>query len=162
MESNNEKVKSIISDVRTCMFITQDLKGKPRPRPMSTNSYDADGNIWFFTDRASDKVNEIKNNPQVILTYSIPADDTFLSINAQAEIVEDLDKKEELFNFFAKAWFPDGHTSPNLALIKIIPDYAEYWDSPDWKVFQLFKMAKAVLTNQKYETEVGEHTKVKL
>ncbi|MBK8392959.1 MAG: pyridoxamine 5'-phosphate oxidase family protein [Saprospiraceae bacterium] len=71
-------------------------------------------------------------------------------------------KKEQLFNFFSKAWFPDGPNSPNLGLIKFVPTEAEFWDSPDWKVFQLFKMAKAVVSGEEYEESKDEHGKVSL
>ena len=162
MNAQHDKVKNIIDKMRTCMFITKSDEGEIKIRPMATNSYDENGNIWFFTDSHSTKVDEVNSDSEVILSYSIPSDDTFLNIKGHAYEVLDPIKKEQLFNFFSKAWFPDGPNSPNLGLIKFVPTEAEFWDSPDWKVFQLFKMAKAVVSGEEYEESKDEHGKVSL
>jgi general stress protein 26 len=57
-------------------------------------------------------------------------------------------------------WFPEGLDDPELALIKVSPVNAEYWDSSSNKMVVLFSMVKAALTGTRYKE--GEHGKLKL
>jgi len=156
-----EKVRSIIEDTPTCMMVTSSPNGMTS-RPMHVAKYDEQSNLWFLTDEDSSKVTEIYNDNEVLLTFSDDSDNHYLSLNGKASIVDDQAIKNELFNVFAKAWFPDGPTSEKLTLIKVDADNAEYWDGSSSKLVQLFKIGKAVLTNQKYESSKETHGAVAL
>jgi general stress protein 26 len=51
---------------------------------------------------------------------------------------------EELWSPLHRAWFPKGLDDPNIALLQVEVDRAEYWDSPSSKVVQLIGLAKAL------------------
>ena len=76
-------------------------------------------------------------------------------------MVEDDAKKKELFSTFAKSWFPGGASDPDLALVAVAIDHADYWDVKTNKAVQLFKMARAALTGIP-PTDMGEHGKVRM
>lgn len=74
--------------------------------------------------------------------------------------MKDKARAKELWNPIYKAWFPDGLDDPNLALIRVDVDQAEYWDSPNSKVVQLAGFVKAIVTGQR--AEGGENEKINL
>ena len=61
----------------------------------------------------------------------------------------------------AKAWFPKGVDDPDIAVITVDVEDAEYWDAPSGKIVVLYAYAKAVVTGHK-PGNVGEHERVSL
>ena len=141
-----EKVWTMIHDVRVCTLVTQTGQGL-RARPMVAvhrDSYHSE--LWFFTPADSGKVQEIQANAQVLLSYSEPADQNYVSIAGQADIVRDRALIAELWREPMRTWFPKGIEDPNLALIRVAPDSAEYWDSPSSAFVYAYGYVKARLT----------------
>ena len=66
-----------------------------------------------------------------------------------------------LWSTLAQAWFPGGADDPDLRVLRVAVDAAEYWDVDTNKMVQLFKMAKAAVTG-KPPVDMGEHREVKL
>lgn len=160
MENNQEnlkKLKELVDEVKIAMLCTSQ-KDHLRSRPMSTAQFDDEGNIWFFTNEHSGKADELTENHQICLSYSFPSRNSYISISGDARIVSDWSKMKELYNPAIKAWFPKGLDDPDLALLKVTPHQAEYWDSSSSKMVILYQMAKAILTGQKYQD--GEHGRV--
>ena len=54
-----------------------------------------------------------------------------------------------------------GPTDPNLALLVVKLQHAEYWDVEESKMVQMFKMAKAAVTGNP-PTGLGEHKEMNL
>ena len=79
-----------------------------------------------------------------------------------ARITKDRAKAEELWNTFLLAWFPKGLDDPNLALLEVDVEKAEYWDSPSSKVVQLIGFAKALATGKRYGEEGTDHQKISM
>jgi general stress protein 26 len=163
MEDNTQDsiktLKSLVDEVRIAMLCTSHGE-HIRSRPMATAQFDEEGNIWFFTDEHSGKTDELSSNHQICLAYSSPSKNTYISITGQASVVNDWQKMKELYNPAINAWFPKGLDDPNLALLKVSPYQAEYWDSSSSKMVTLFQMAKAIITGKKYDE--GEHGKMDL
>ena len=74
-------------------------------------------------------------------------------------MVEDPAKKEQLWSKLAEAWFPDGADDPDLALVEVRIEDAEYWDVKESKVTQLFKMARAAVVSDP-PSGMGQHGEV--
>lgn len=162
MEKYNEgpaKLKELIEDVRVAMLCTRH-EDHLHARPMSTSQIDEHGDIWFFTNEFSGKVDQIEANPQVCLAYSDPGDSTYISVVGNAELVNNEEKMKELWNPILKAWFPQGLDDPKISLLKITPESAEYWDASSSKMVNLFNIVKAAVTGGK--TDVGDHGKINL
>jgi len=159
---NNEKniaiLKEKVEEVRICLFTTLSDKDEFSSRPMATAKVEEDGSIWFFTNEYSLKSTEISKENQVTLGYSSPSDNTYVTINGKAELVDDQVRKEAYFSAPVKAWFPDGIEDPRLILIKVSPATAEYWDGSSSKVVVAFNMIKAIVTGGQYEE--GKHDKI--
>jgi general stress protein 26 len=154
-EKNIKDLKSKIESVRICMLTTLDAQGQFSSRPMGTAKVEDDGSIWFFTNEYSLKSKEISRDNEVSLGYSDPANNTYLYVNGKAELVDDLERKKAYFVAPVKVWFPDGVDDPNLILIKVVPTFAEYWDSSSSKMVVAFQMLKAIITGK--QGDIGEH-----
>ncbi len=108
------------------------------------------------------KVDEVQNEQRVNLSYANPDDSRYVSVSGTARLIRDQRKAKELWNPLYKAWFPQGPGDPNLALLKVSFEKAEYWDAPSGKMVQAFAFAKALATGKRYQPEQGEHNKVEL
>ena len=125
---------------------------------MSTQEFEFDGDLWFFTSDKTHKAAEIKADNRVNVAYSKPDDNTYVSVSGRGEIVKNKAKIEELWSPILKAWFPDGLDDPSLCLLKVAVEQAEYWDAPSSKLVQLFGFVKALATGQ--EADYGENEKM--
>lgn len=153
-------IKERIKDVRVAMMTTVSTDGRLHSRPMSTNTMEDDGTLWFFTKEFSEKVTEISRDNTVSLSYADPSNNTYVAVLGEAQIVHDRRKMEQLWSVFLKAWFPQGLDDPQLTLLKVRPVEAEYWDSSSSKMVVGFNILKAVVTGTEYNE--GDHGKVSL
>jgi general stress protein 26 len=155
-----EKLKERIEDIEICMFSTVEPSGKILSRPMSTRKMDPDGTLWFFTNELSEKVDDVEIYDNVNLAYANVSKQSYVSISGSAEIVKDQMVIDKLWSPILKAWFPRGLEDPNLALIKVIPHSAEYWNASSNKMEQMMNVAKAIMKGKQYES--GEHGQINL
>ncbi|WP_242928090.1 pyridoxamine 5'-phosphate oxidase family protein [Pontibacter vulgaris] len=149
-----------IKDIDIAMMTTVEDDGCLRSRPMRNQTVKEDGVIWFFTGYESGKSHELQNDSHVNLSYSKPDDNLYVSVSGKATLTKDKQKIDELWNPALKAWFPEGKDDPNIGLIKVTIDKAEYWDSPNSAVVHLIGVAKAAITGEQYKP--GENKKINL
>ncbi len=152
-----EKLRELITGIDFCMLTTID-EGHLRSRPMSTQEFEFDGDLWFFTSDNTHKMSEIAKDARVNVAYSKPSDDQYVSVSGRAEMVKDRAKIEELWSPILKAWFPEGLDDPHLCLMKVSVEQAEYWDTPSGKIVQLIGFVKALATGQ--DAGYGENEKI--
>jgi len=150
-----EKLKKIAEDVKFCMLATSDTSNELYGRPMTTMQVEDNGTIWFFTSSHTDIANKAKADDNVCLNYADPGKTTYLTVQGKAELVKDKKKMEELWNPMLKAWFPKGLDEPDIALLKVVPRQAHYWDTDAAKVVVLYSMIKAALTGE--TSDIGKH-----
>lgn len=153
-----EKLNDMIKDIRVAMLTTHDQQGFLRSRPMVTQQAAFDGALWFFTRASGDTSAEIRNNQQVNVSYADHDKSIYVSLSGEAEILQDTHKARSLWNTFVQAWFPNGPEDPDLALLKVTVQQAEYWDSPSSKMIRLFTMLKAAVTGER--PDMGENKKL--
>lgn len=154
-----EKVRALIKGIDICMLTTVEADGSLHSRPMSTQQVEFDGDVWFFTDKETEKARNIAAQPQVNIAYK--HDDTFVSVSGNATISQDRAKMKELWSDILKAWFPKGLEDPSLALIHVSVQSAEYWDNPDGKIMTMLSFVKSVVTGQSMESGENEQISMK-
>ena len=155
-----EHLGGLIRGIKVAMMTTVEQDGSLRSRPMWTHDRDFDGELWFFTKEHSPKVDEVEHDHHVSLAYSDPTKDRYVSVSGRCRLVLDKDKARELWNPTLKAWFPEGLEDPELALLRVSVEKAEYWDTPNSRMVQLAGFVKATLTGQEYRP--GDNEKVTL
>ena len=153
-----EKLKSLLKGARVCMMTTRDARDNLRSRPMVLQETESDGDLWFFTARHSHKVNEIGGDSRV--NIAVIDGHTYISISGNATLVDDRKKAAELWSPAVKAWFPKGLEDPEVFLIKVSIDQAQYWDNPGGVVTTLIAYVESLATGR--QPDVGEHDTVKL
>lgn len=142
-----DKLKSLVNDIVICLFCT-DLKTDDGStcRPMSAIKVCDQGNIWFFSEKDSDKNKAIASDKNVQLFFSHPAKGSYLVVNGEAQIILDKTKIEELWTPVAKIWFKEGKDDSNISIIKVTPTTAYYWDTEGNRMTNFIKMAASVVT----------------
>lgn len=142
-----DKLKTLVDDITICLFCT-DLKTDDGStcRPMSAIKVCDQGNIWFFSEKNSEKNQAIMADKSVQLFFSHPAKNSYLVVNGEAEIISDKVKIEELWTPAAKIWFKEGKDDPNISIIKVKPTNAYYWDTDGNRMINFFKMVASVVT----------------
>ena len=141
----NEKIKGI----RIAMMTTVDEDGTLKSRPMATQDSESDGELWFFTKANAPKVGDVGRDQQVNISYANPGGNTFVSISGTAQLVRDQKKVKQYWKPMLKAWFPDGEDDPELALLKVTVDSAEYWDAPGGIVGKIAVVTKGLASGGK-------------
>ena len=146
--TNDERrhITRLVSDAKVAMLTTTTAEGKQVSRPMGLQEAEFDGDLWFFAYDDSAKVAQIKDTPEVNVSFSDTKNSSWTSIAGRAEIVHDRAKAEELYTPTLRAWFPDGLETPGLTLIKIHADTAEYWEGPDSTVAFVIGTVRAAVT----------------
>ena len=158
-DEKSKKIRELIKDIKFAMLTTIDDDGSLRSRPMATLQCEFDGDIWFFTKADAPKVHEVEHDQHVNVSYAEPDQQKYVSVSGTAMLVRDRSKIEELWNPLFKGWFPEGLDDPQIALLKVSVDKAEYWDSPSSKVVRLVGFLKAVITGKPIDN-LGEHDKI--
>jgi general stress protein 26 len=133
MSDRNDNIRhlaNLIKDVEIAMLTTTQADGKLVSRPLGTQQVEFDGDLWFATGADSEKVAEIKANPRVNVAYASASRNTYVSVSGKASIVADKAKIDELWSPAMKIFFPGGKDDPNLRLIRVRAESAEYWDGP--------------------------------
>lgn len=156
---NLQKLRDMIKDIDFCMLTTIDEQGDPHSRPMSSNGdIDEHGDIWFFTGASSHKVNEVANSPKVNLSFADPKNQQYVSVTGVAKLVRDRSKIDELWRPEFKMWFPKGKDDPEIALLRVSLEKAEYWDSPSSTIGYALSFVSAIVTGK--QPEFGENKKL--
>lgn len=157
---NVRKLADLIKDIRVAMLTTAGDDGSLRSRPMATQQDEFAGVLWFFTKSSAPKVGEVERHREVNVSYAEPGRQHYVSVSGRAEVVRDRDKLRELWHPLLKAWFPQGLDDPDLALVRVEPTRAEFWDAPSSTMVHLVGFVKALATGQTYRP--GENQKISL
>lgn len=149
------KVWEMVKDVEIAMMVTEGDDGHLRGRPMRSVNKEFDGVLWFFASAGSAVVHE---TGKVLLAYSDPSSQNYVSIAGTAEVVKDVAKQKQLWSEPLRVWFPGGAEDPKIALIRVECEGAEYWDSPSSTLVHAYGYLKAVTTGE--PPHPGENDKV--
>ena len=148
--SDYETLWELIRDIKFGMLTHRHANGELHSHPLTTQNQLADegASLYFFISRKSELAQRIQQDGNVNVSYADPDSDSYVSLSGQGVIAEDMAKKEALWSALAKAWFPGGAADPDLALLKVTIDHAEYWDVTESKMVRLARMVKAAITGE--------------
>lgn len=149
------RLSQLIAPMSVAMLTTEADRDTLVSRPMAPLEMDADGALWFFLDLRSAKVEQLR---AVNLTFSDPDHGTYVSVSGRGEVHADQERIDELWTESARPWFPDGPAASELALLKVVPSGAEYWDAPSSKMARLFALAASVAARK--PIGMGRHKKL--
>lgn len=155
----------LIEDIETAMFTTRRSDGRIVSRPMATQKRAEGAHLWFVTDRRSEKVDEIRNEPQVNLAYYKDRTKEWVSVSGRARLVDNRAKIRELYAPDWRAWFGDegGEKAgtpddPRMILIAVDVELAMFLHVNKPQPVVLFEVVKGMVTGKK--PDVGEMEQV--
>ncbi len=142
---NKEQIYDLIKNYDIGMMTNINEDGKLVSHPMTRQGEIKDDVLWFFSKRNSEKTKELKKNSSVNIAF---IGDDYISVSGQAEIVDDVKTKKELWSKGSEAFFDEGPESDEIILLKINIDSLEYWTSGNI-VKNAFEFAKGIVTDKK-------------
>jgi len=157
------RLYELIDDIETAMLVTRRADGSLVSRPMANQERATGADFWFAAEDGSDKVEEIRADPQVNLTYYKDRTREWVSIAGTAEVSNDREKIRQLYKPDWKFWFagiapddPKAGTAedPRIVLIGVRASSARYMTNDKPQPVVLFEVAKAMVTGRR--PEMGE------
>jgi general stress protein 26 len=155
-----KKISEMIKDIRIAMMCTVTPDGTIHSRPMATQDSEFRGELLFLSREESSKTDEIAHQSPVTLNYVDSKNHRFVTLSGYAGLSKDRETIHELWNPLYKAWFPQGEDDPEITVIRVYVDHAEYWEAPANSVIRGYQLLKAAVTSG--SSRVGEHQAVAL
>lgn len=145
----------MVEDLDTAMFTTRRPDGRLVSRPMA-NQVRADGaDLWFVTSEDSEKIDEIKFDPQVNLAYYKDGTREWVSVSGRATLSRDRAKIKELYRPDWKIFFEDeggakdgSEDDPRFVLIGVHIESAVFMEVTKPKPVVLFELAKGFVSGK--------------
>jgi general stress protein 26 len=154
-ETDSDRVWELMKKIAICMLATWDGR-ELHARPMGAYVRREDNAIYFLTDARRHTGDETARYGKVCLSFADTSGQKYVSLAGHAEVSNDRSTVRELWGTPAKAWW-DSPDDPNIRVLKVTPQDAEYWDSPGTTVSYV-KMAAAALTGTR--PDMGDNRKV--
>ncbi len=155
--SDTDRVWELMKKIGFCMLSTHDGEDI-RARPMAPHFKRESNTIYFLTDAASHKDEDVERNPAVGLAFADTGGQKYVSLTGRAAVSNDRQKIKELWSTPAKAWW-DSPDDPSIRVLKVTPKDAQYWDSPGTVVSYVKMLAAAVSDSR---PDMGDNAKVDL
>lgn len=121
------KLLEILQAADTVVLNTCAATGGIAGRPMALADRDDDGTIYLTTAIGSTKAIEIAADPHI--SVSIQTGKGIVVLEGLAKLTQDRDMIAQLWQDSWRVWYPEGQTSPSIAIIVIEPTHATYWDT---------------------------------
>lgn len=155
------KIKELVDKARTCFFTTAITEpGSNGSRPMSVQTVDDEGNLWFLSPNDSHHNAEIARDPAVKLYFQGSAHSDFLLIHGRATITGNREKIKELWEPILKTWFTGGVDDPRITVIKVAPTEGYYWDTKHGMAVAGVKMLVGAITGKTLDDSIEGKLKV--
>ncbi|TZF91562.1 pyridoxamine 5'-phosphate oxidase family protein [Lysobacter lacus] len=129
-DENIRKLHELAKSMHVAMLTTRGEDGRLFSRPLGVQELEFDGDVWFATGLDSEKVREVEGDPQVNVAFASKDNGTYISISGRATVVRDRAEIERHWTPGMAIYFKEGKDDPNLALIRVEAQSAEYWDGP--------------------------------
>ncbi len=122
------RLNELISGIELAILTTIRPDGSLHSCPMAAHGVDPSGVLWFISGSNTEKVEAARSNQRVNVSFADHAAQRYVSVSGFCELVRDHVKAKELWNPTYTSWFAGGLDDPNLILMKIAVQQAEYWD----------------------------------
>lgn len=153
-----ERLNAMIDSVEIAMLTSVGKDDTLHSRPMTVQAVQDDGTVWFFTSRTASAAYESKENCRVNVSYVDAKRSVFISISGTASLSDDREKMAHLWDPRLSAWFPKGLDDPDLRLLCVEIESAEYWDVTQNALALLAGFARKAITGK---TEgIGTHERI--
>ncbi len=127
-QQRHKNIRELIADHTVVGFITIGEDGKPNCRAMMTQEAEPDMDLWFATRLDSEKVDELRKNPNVGLYYYNAETWAYVTIGGTVEVIKDSARFKKYWKEEWRRWFPNGPDDPAAVLLKVDAEVVTYED----------------------------------
>ncbi len=131
------KLNELIQGISTAILTTVRPDSSLHSRPMASQPIDDSGAFWFLTGSNTEKVEAVRTIQRVNLAFLDHAANRYVSVSGFCELVRNSAKAKSLWKPEYKTWLPGGLEDPDLVLMKIVVQEAEYWDPSQGRMVEL-------------------------
>ena len=140
MTYRSDEVGLILNQFKETQFVALATFDGMRPRVRPMTLIYLDRRFWMVTSTSSNKVTQIKQNPNVEFTYQFSEndEDCCIRILGKAEIIKDKNTKTSIakrIGFFSNHW--SSPEDPDYTLLEVLPDELQYVSPAGMKQFRL-------------------------
>jgi len=151
-----EDLYKLIDGIQVCMLTSRREDGYLVSRPMGTQSHMDGVDLWFVTNTASHKLDELNFDPHVNLAYYKNHTGDWVSVSGTAKICYDRARVRQLYSPTWKAWFGDlgdgihtgGPEDPRIALIVVEAHSVTYSKTDHIMPVVYFEIFKGMITGE--------------
>ncbi len=83
--------------------------------------------VYISTNTSSVKMKQISNEKRIALYFSIPEDVKGIMLQGEAEVLDDLEFKEKIWDDKWKMYYPLGYDDPDFTILKFTPKLLRGW-----------------------------------
>ena len=166
MKTELEKFYSLVEDIKVAMMTTRRADGHLRSRAMANQRRAAGADLWFVTSEGSAKLDDLRADHHVNLSYYRDGNSEWVSVSGTAALSKDRQKISELYEpdwkmYFSEEGDPRHGTpdDPRLVLIGVTVHAAEFLEVNKPKPVILFELVKGWITGA--EPKIGEMHEIK-
>jgi general stress protein 26 len=161
-QSPRRNLQDLIEDMDVAMMITFASGQKPHARPMQIAEVNDNGDLYFATSMDSAKLRDIETDPQVMLVMQEGS--TYVSLLGTAHPSADRALIDKLWSEAWQVWFPEGKDDPNIVILRVEPEEAEYWDNSGVEgIGYAMTALKAYVKGERpSDTDAAQHGKVQM
>lgn len=124
-------LRKLVKEEDIIMLVTKSQHGQLRSRPMEVSHVTQEGKFVFFTHSNADLSTEITENNFVNISFSQEEQGDYVSVSGVAQINQNQNEIEALWQDKFTRWVPNGLDEPTLAMIVVSPLHAEHWGMKD-------------------------------
>ncbi len=144
-EHGRAALLELLKKYDTAILTTVSPDGSLHSRPMGMQKAEPDMDIWFASGLDSSKVRDLEADPRVNLAFYDTPGKGYVSVSGRVRLNRDRKRIAELWEPSWKLWFPDGKDDPDITLLVVEPEQAEYIDPATNKLVLLQAVARAVI-----------------
>lgn len=161
MKTEMTKMYDLIDKMDTAILVTRRADGHLVARPMARQAEAAGADLWFVTEQGSGKLDDLRHDAHVNVTFYRSGSREWVSIAGLAKTSQERDLVRELYRKDWKLWFPDEgdprHGTPDdprMVLVGVDVHTAVFLEQDKPKPVVLFELVKGYL--QGTEPDLGE------
>ena len=144
-DDQRAQLDALLHDYDFAVLTTISPDGSLHARPMALLARRPDGGVEFATLLDTAKARDLEANPRVGLSCFTDAAKGYVSLSGRAHISRDRAQINRLWDKSWELWAPNGPNDPDLALIRVDVEQAEYLSPGTDKLVVLKSAARALL-----------------
>ncbi|MDP9111989.1 MAG: pyridoxamine 5'-phosphate oxidase family protein [Candidatus Eremiobacteraeota bacterium] len=159
MSSENiDRLTDMIAGIDVAMVTSVDADGMLHSRPMGTQAVHDERTLYFFTSAETSLAYQTQENAYVNVSYVDAKRSIYISISGIATVLDDREKIAKVWDPSNSAWFPKGLEDPDLRLLSVEIESAEFWDVASNALTLLFGYARKAITGK--SDGIGTHERI--